>query len=198
MSVQILDDFHVEQQADLKQKIGEIVSFARGLEVTNEQAFHQLTALYSESKQWEKHIELARKTANQPDQERISIRNDKAKELLKPLLEIQSIAKTKSAQWQALLEDRKRQEEEKVKKMIQLLEIEDMPYLAPVEKTCRTEKAVLYTRTVRKFRIVDQSKVPAKYLKVNEDQVELDIKLGIAEIPGLEIYEEQVTQLKTR
>ena len=198
MSVQILDDFHVEQQTDLKQKIGEIVSFTRSLEVTNEQAFHQLTALYAESKQWEKHIELARKTANQPDQERIAIRNDKAKELLRPLLEIQTIAKTKSAQWQARLEDRKRKDEEKIKKMIELLGIEDMPYLAPVEKTCRTEKAVLYTKTVRKFRIVDQSKIPAKYLMVDADAIERDIKMGTADIPGIEIYEEQVTQLKAR
>ena len=198
--IQIEDDdlFLERKQFDLKQRLGEIVLVAKNLSVTNEEGFRRITALYAESKDWEKQIEFARKQANTPDQDRINARNDKAKELLTPLREIQSIAKTKSSQYQMMLEEAKKQEEERIKEAVDLLGLEDAPYLPPVEKTHRGDGAIVYTRTVRKFRIVDRAVVPSKYLKVDEDALEQDIKLGVAEIPGVEIYEEKVTQLKTR
>jgi hypothetical protein len=45
---------------------------------------------------------------------------------------------------------------------------------------------------------VDISKVPTKYLMVNEEAVKRDLKLGIETIPGLEVYEETTTQLRVR
>jgi hypothetical protein len=192
-------DLFVERASiDLKGKLKDIILVASNLSVTNEPAFQQITSFYSQSKDWENQIETMRKFANKPDQERINIRNDKAKELLDPLRQIQSIAKTKTSQYQAMLEEAKRAEQEKAKEAVELLGLEDAPYIPPVEKTHRGDGAMVYTKTIRKFRIVDQAKVPAQYLKVDEDAVALAIKLGVAEIDGLEIYEEKVTQLRSR
>lgn len=201
MSVQIqeIDEFLVDRKhVDLKQKLAEIVSFAGALTVDSEISFRQISALYAESKDWEKKIEFIRKQANEPDQERIAARNDKAKELLNPLKEIQSIAKSKSGQYQVMLEDAKRRDEERIRQAVDILGLDDVPYFPPAEKSVRTEKAMMITRTVREFRIVDQALVPARYLKVDTDAIERDIKLGIANIPGIEITEKQITQLRTR
>ncbi len=194
-----LDDFLIERkQINLKQRLKEIISSAVHLSVDNEESFRKVTALYAESKNWEKQIEFARKQANTPDQERINGRNDKAKELLIPLKQIQSIAKQKAEQYQMMLEERKRKEEEGIRQAVDLLGLDEMPYIAPVDKSIRGEGAIVYTRTVRKFRIVDLSKIPLKYLQINEEAIEQDIRLGVGEIDGLEIYEEKVTQLKAR
>ena len=193
------DDLFLERkQFDLKKRLGQIVLVAHNVVVNNEEAFRQITALYAESKDWEKQIEFARKNANAPDQDRINTRNDKAKEILAPLKEIQTIAKTKSGQYQMMLEEIKQKEAARIKEAIDLIGSEEMPYIPPAEKIQRGEGAIAYTRMVRKFRIVDEAKLPDRYWRVNEDAIASDMKLGINEIPGVEIYEEKVTQLKTR
>ena len=199
MSVEVMEDFSLENPREsIKSKLGEMLSFAKGLSMTSEESFSAITRLYSDSKSWEKRIEFARKEANEPDQTRINARNDKAKELIGPLKEIQHISKLKAEEYQKMLEDIKKQEEQKIKEAIDMLGIEDMPYLAPLEKSIRTEKAMMYTRTVRKFRIVDKTKVPIRYLQVNETLVNQDMDLGVNEIPGIEFYNEEITTLRTR
>jgi len=183
---------------DLKGRLGEIVLIANNLVVKDEVSFKKITALYSESKDWEKQIEFIRKQANQPDQERINARNDKAKELLTPLKQIQEIAKKKTAGYQEMLEEVKRQEEAKIKEAVDLLGLEDMPYLPPMIQTQRSASAVAYTKQVKRFKVEDLSKVPLQFLQLNEEAVEQAIKLGQTEIPGVLIWEEKVTQLRTR
>lgn len=201
MTTQIIemDEFLVDGPSiDIKKRLGEIVSGARGLAVNCEDSFRKITGLYAESKDWEKRIEFIRKQSNQPDQDRINARNDKAKELLTPLKEIQSIAKEKTAQYQLMLEEARREEEAKMAEGADLLGLSEAPEVAPVPQSQRGDGAILYKRTVRKFRIVDRAKIPAKYLKVDEEAIERDIKLGIGEIEGVSIYEEEITQLRTR
>lgn len=202
MSVELVEKESFEllperNQFDLKKKLNEIVASANSIEVNGEAAFRKITSMYAESKEWEKLIEFSRKQANAPDQGRINARNDKAKEILAPLKQIQTIAKEKTAKYQELLEEIKRDEEEQIKKAVALLDLDD-PYIAPAEKTHRGDGAIAYTKLVTKFRLVDLSKVPRKYLILDEASVEQDIKLGVVEIAGIELFEEKVTTLRTR
>ena len=194
-----VDEFLPERKEwNLTQKLGEVVATANDLAVTNEVNFKRITSMYAQAKDWEKQIEFARKAANAPDQDRINLRNDKAKELLTPLKQIQAIAKDKCAKYQEMLEDLKRQEEEKIKQAVAVLELDDMPYIPPAEKSHRGDGAIAYTRQVYRTKIVDLSKVPLKYLKIDQDAVDQAVDLGIREIPGIEIYQEKVTTLKSR
>jgi hypothetical protein len=194
-----VDEFLIDQSAvDLKQRFTEIIYNAESAEITREEHFRKFTALYAEAKDWERRIEFLRKEANGPDQDRINVRNDKAREILGPIKQIQSIAKQKCAEWQKLLEQRKSDEEAKLKAAADLLGLDDVPYVLPVEKTTRGDGAMMVTRTVRKYRIVEFDKIPDKYLQLNEELVQRDIKLGIGSIPGLEFYDEQITQLRSR
>ncbi len=192
------EDFFIEESIDLKDRLKNVTISASNLKVDSEETFKIITSLYAESKEWEKKIEFTRKQANTPDQDRINHRNDKAKELLVPLKQIQEIAKKKTAQYQLLLEETKRQEEEKIKESVEMLGLDEMPYLVPAEKSQRGDGAIAYTKEVTKFRLVDLSKVPLKYLKIDESMIERDLKLGVNEIPGIEIFQEKQTTLRTR
>jgi len=202
MSIQTIEadlaDIRVAPDLTLKEKLQIVIHTTHTLEVTNETSFKEMTSIYAESKDWEKRIEFLRKQANAPDQERINARNDKAKDLLSPLKEIQHLAKQKCEQYQLLLVNQKKEEEERARRAADLIGLNDLPYIAPVENSTRGDGAIMYTRTVRKFRIVDVNKVPFKYFQLNSEMIERDIKLGVAEIPGLEIYDENITQLRTR
>src|SRR5579863_10229293 len=117
MSVELIEqeinDFIIEtNKTDIKSKLNKVISIANGLEVINEDSFNHMTSFYSEAKDWEKRIEFFRKETNAPDQDRINARNDKAKELLTLLKQIQGIAKSKCDQYQTLLE-KQREEEQK-------------------------------------------------------------------------------------
>ena len=63
----------------------------------------------------------------------------------------------------------------------------------PVLEVAKTARTGFSTATVKKFwtfKVVDQSKVPAEFLWVNEDAVKTAINDGARSIAGLEIYEE--------
>jgi len=183
---------------DIGQFLDEILTIAKDLTVVNEPAFKKITEIYSESKIYENQIEFLRKQWNAPDQQRINARNDQAKKLLNPLKEIQSIAKSKSAGYHHMLEEANRREAESIREAVEMLGLEEVPYVPPMAKTIRSEGAVVYSKTIRKFRITDESKVPAKYLTVDHDAVARAIDMGVSEIPGIEVYEEKVIQMRTR
>lgn len=201
MSVQVLESdlvsFDTENALSLKDKLQTALEIASSLAVVDDPSFRKMTAFYADSKEWEKRVEFLRKQANAPDQERINARNDKAKEILAPLKQVQMIAKQKCEQYQLLIERQRQEEEEKLQKAFDLIGINEAPIIE-AEKSTRGDGAMMYTRTIRKFRIVDLTKVPMKYLQLNEDMVNRELKLGISEIPGLEVYDETVTQLRTR
>lgn len=200
MALQIIQDsreFRYDR-LEMKDQLLEVRDFIKSLVVNDESSFDTVTSIYKMSKSWEKQIEFSRKIANEPDQAKINARNDMAKALMTPLKEIQEIAKNKTVAHQATLEEKQRQEQAKLKEAAELIGIEDVSLCAPLEKSIRGHGAIAYTRVVRKFRITDLSKVPVRYLQINEDAVKEAIDMGIDEIPGLEIFESKEIQLKVR
>jgi hypothetical protein len=124
--------------------------------------------------------------------------NDKAKELTDPLDQVIALANAKVNGYHKFLEDQKRQEEESLRLEAAMFDAEDEVYVPPLEKVLRGDGAVTVTKTEKHFKVMDLSKVPMKYLMVNEKAIEQDLKLGINEIPGLEIFETTSTQLRVR
>lgn len=185
------------QQVDLKQGIANLRAYAENLTVLDEVSFHAATALCRKVRDWCKMIEHFRKESNAPDQSRINARNDKAKELAKPLTEIDSLMVERVAKYHAILEERKRQEAAKIEAYSKLMD-EEVPYIPPAEKTLRGDGMIVYSKPEKKFKVLDLSKVPLKYLQLNEDAVKSDIKLGVNAIDGLEIYTTTTTQMRSR
>lgn len=68
---------------------------------------------------------------------------------------------------------------------------------APVAKV-QTDMGTTQTVKIRKYRLVDLSKVPAQYLMLNDSLVGKVVRAGIPEIPGIEIYEEESLRVTAR
>ena len=66
------------------------------------------------------------------------------------------------------------------------------------ETTVRTDDGgAAHIRMVWVHEVVDLSKVPRRYLELDERAVKADIKAGIREIEGLKIYEEPKSVFRT-
>lgn len=193
-----VDDFLVDKREAALETLQQLIDQTSSLEVVNKTQYNDITELFKKCRLLEKDIEINRKKANQPWQDIINSNNDKAKEILIPLKQIQTIAKQKCERYQLRLEEAKKVEEKRVQEAVDLLGLDETPVVAPLEKAIRGDGAIMYSRTVRKFRVVDLSKVPLKYLQINQDLVERDMNLGVDQIPGIEMFDEKVTQLRTR
>lgn len=193
-----IESFYENAADSIRKKLQLTITVANAIEVTDQDSFKRMGDLYAESREWEKRIEFMRKEANGPDQERINSRNDTAKKVLVPLKQLQEIAKHKCSQYQLILERERIDEEKKIQDAIDLLGLDEVTLPVTMQKTVTGDKSLMYTRVVRKFRTTDLSKVPLDYLQINEEKICKAIKLGIDNIPGIEIYEEKQTTLKKR
>lgn len=187
-----------ESALQVKKTIRDMLAFTEQLVVNTETAYKKITSLYAQAREWKKCLESKRKELVDPFRKQMAAINDKAKELTDPLDQVISLANAKVNGYQAFLQDLKRQEEENLRSAAALFDAEDEVYIAPLEKVLRGDGAVTVTKTEKRFKVLDLTKVPLKYLMVNEKAVEQDLKLGINEIPGLEIWEETTTQLRVR
>lgn len=187
-----------EHEVFIKSTIQELVLIASNFSVTTEADYKRLTSMYSQARTWKKSIEAKRKEVTNPLWKQMSTINDKAKTLTDPLDQIIEITNHKASLYLKKLEEIKRQEDEKVRAAAALFDASEELYIPPMEKTLRGDGATAITKTEKKFKVLDITKVPTKYLMVDEDALKRDLQLGINEVPGLEIYEETTTQLRIR
>lgn len=183
---------------EVKKIIDDMVQFTQSLIVDSEPSFKVVTNLYRQARDWRKLIEDKRKQATEPFRKQVSTINDKAKELSDPLCRVEELTKMKADGYQKMLEEAKRIRDEEIRQAAAMLELEENLYIPPLDRSIRGDGAIAYTKVEKKFKLVDIEKVPAKYLKIDEAAIKLDVKLGVNTIPGIEIYEEKSTQLRSR
>lgn len=177
--------------------INDMVEFTKSLVVDSDPAYKKITSMYRQAREWKKNIDARRKEMTEPLRKQTASINDKAKELTDPLDSVIEMANAKANGYLHLLEQAKKKEDEELRAAAALFGEGEL-YIPPMEKTVRGDGAVTVTKQVTKFRLVDISKVPSRYLVVDEAAVKKDLALGVAEIPGLEIYQETTTQLRVR
>lgn len=195
MSIEIM--VH-EDQGMIKEAIQTKRSFVESLIVNCEESYKKITSLYAEAREWKKAIESRRKELTEPLRKKMSSINDIARELSDPLEAVIDMANGKANGYVRMLEEIKRKKDEQLRAQAALFDAEHDIYIPPMENIIRGEGAITVTKTETKFRVVDLSKVPLKYLMVDEAAIKRDLKLGIPEISGIEIFEEKTTQLRTR
>ncbi len=71
---------------------------------------------------------------------------------------------------------------------------EPLPVVA--EQRAITDVGESNTRKIRRWELIDITKVPASYLKLDEVQIGKVVRAGIKEIPGIRIYEEKVLRVE--
>jgi len=73
-----------------------------------------------------------------------------------------------------------------------------IPFFPKEETKIRTETGTTaYERVDWKFRIIDIEKIPREYLIPDEKKIDKVVKMGIREIPGIEIYQETDIRIRT-
>lgn len=175
-----------------------VIDTIKSIVIESESSYNLLTSFYNKARDLKKRIEGKRKELVDPYRSEIARINDAAKDLSDPLDQIIEIANNKTSKYVKLKEEEKAKEQEAINEAAELFGVEDQQYVVPLEKTFRGEGAMAVTKTEKKHKLLDITKVPIKYLMLNDSQIKLDIKLGINEIPGLEIYEEKSIKLRTR
>ncbi len=173
-------------------------SFIESLIVNSEESYKKVTSLYAEAREWKKAIELRRKELVDPFRKKQASINDIAKELTDPLDAVIDMANGKANGYVRMLEERKRLADEELRQQAALFDAAEEIYIPPMDNIVRGDGAIAVTKTETQFRVVDISKVPVKYLMVDEAAIKKDIKLGISQIDGIEIFETKTTQLRTR
>jgi hypothetical protein len=194
------DDLNFEELKSMIVGAGKgMLSFASDMIVDNEESYKKITALYSDARKWKKYIEERRTQVVAPLRAQINKVNDTAKELDAAFDSVVHIANIKANGYQKLLEERKKAEELSIKEAAALFDIgEDEIYIAPLDNNLKGSGATASTVVKKKFKIVDANLIPRKYLMIDEKAVERDIKLGLDQIDGLEIYQEKQTTLRVR
>lgn len=167
-------------------KIGEMVQKARKFQIECRSDVNTAIVFASEARQLGKKIDAVRKEIIEPARKFIASINDTSKSFTEKLDEIEECMLKKIDQWKDLQKDKQ--------EVYELLEADVV-----LEKTdvMRAGSATVYEKTEYKFEVVDIEKVLPIYLKVDEKQVELMMKAGVLKIPGLRVWKETKTILRT-
>lgn len=187
-----------EGESAVKKVIDDFSSYAKSLVVESESSYLKMTSLYRQAKDWRKIVESRRKELTEPFRKEINRINDKAKEITDPLDEIADVANVKANKYMLLLENANKKKEADLNAIAALFGCDDEVSIEPVKNVIRGNGAMMIKKSEKRFRLADITKVPTKYLMVNEEAIKRDLKLGVETIPGIEVYNETITQLRTR
>ena len=188
-----------QTQTEIEQsKIANEIANLQTLEMTTEPAFNFVASTYDKARKFLKRTEDARKNAIAPHKEEINRINFQFKQVQEPLEEIISLCNKKTGEYQTYITKKEQERQKKILEAAAMLAAKTPIVLTEPIKPKSTESVVAKTRTVTKFRVTDISKVPLEYLDINKSAVERDIKMGVRNIEGLEIYEESTTILSRR
>jgi hypothetical protein len=153
--------------------------------------------LIAKVKTYGKKIEEIRKRINEPYRKMMTYNNEKCRPFLDQLERIEKILLTKIDAWKI----KSSLEEEEMQKEAELLKDALQLHVVPFVKTesvLRTSTALAYEKTTLKFEVECLAMVPINYITIDEDKVEAALKAGTREIPGLKIYEQKKTIIRSR
>lgn len=179
-------------------KIEKFLDYAKSFSVTNGSSAEEAITLGGEAKSLSKKIETTRKGITEPARKFINRINDVARSLSDKLDQVEDIVKSKVSAWKKTDGERQALENKASAEMIASLDLDVVPYMQEAPKNIRGDGAMSFEQTVWKFEVTNEAEVPRQYLSVDEAKIKLMIKAGIREIPGLKIYTEQKTIIRTR
>ena len=179
-------------------KIANEIANLQTLEMTNEPAFNFVASTYDKARKFFKRTEDARKNALAPHKEEINRINFQFKQIQEPLEEIIALCNKKTGEYQTYITKKEQERQKKILEAAAMLAAKTPIVLTEPVKPKSTESVIAKTKTITKFKVIDISKVPLEYLEINKSAVDRDIKMGVRNIEGLEIYEESITTLARR
>jgi hypothetical protein len=166
-------------------------------EVCSHWSAEEAMNLIAKVKNYGKKIEDIRKRINEPYRKMQTYNNEKCRPFLERLDRIESILISKIECWK--IKDMREQEdmEKEAELLRDALQLEVTPFVK-TEAQLRTSSALAYEKTTMKFEVECLAMIPINYITVDEDKVQEALKAGVREIPGLRIYAEKKTIIRSR
>ncbi len=198
-TVEIISQNEIEKTLEsFEFAIEQTLECALEYNVCSQWAAEEAINLVAKVKSYSKKIDEVRKRINEPYKKMINYNNDKAKPFTDRLERIEYILKGKIDSWKRKFEEEQKQKEEEAKLFQAAVSLEANPFMAVSTDRLKSSDALAYERSEWKFQVESLSEVPLQYLMVNEEKVKALLKAGMREIPGLKIYEEKKTIIRSR
>lgn len=173
----------------------QLLNSIKSLQMKREEDYNTVSNLYSEARKYKTLIESWKKEAKRPYREQILAIDNEAQQYLDLCDQSILLCNQQIGVYQSNLREQARLLEEA--KAIFLKE-KPIPVVIETIKPKKTEKTTTVIKKVPVYKVLDIKKVPKKYLQINEAVLKKDLNLGIREIKGLEITEEEQIQLRNR
>ena len=185
--------------ADVEKHVAEVLAAPCPLIITTDQEQAEATAYIARGKKVLKFCESLYEPLIKQLKATIKQHQDEAKAKLAPLESRIAVVSQASIAYFTRQQDeaRKKQEKEnakydrKVEKAGPDAVLQPPPVVATPAKHINTEAGQVQFRTVKKFRIADESLIPAEYWVLDEVKIGKAVRAGIT-IPGVTAYEEKV------
>lgn len=195
----------------MRSTLPQLIETANTCEVWDHDSYNQAADLAKFISEAVKTIESERKRITQPLNESLKATNKLFANLSSPLEAALAVTKGKILKYK-LEEDRRAREELERKKAealaaeaeairnnepVPLEVVANLDAMAPVPTTAaRGGFGSVSTQKRWTFRVTDKLAVPPVYLLVDEKRVNQAIRDGMREIPGLEIYQEEIAVVR--
>lgn len=193
-------------------ELDRMVAEAAALTVATDDDNNVAVIMAGTAKKLNRRIEDKRKEYVKAPNEYVKAVNGLAKSYQDRLAMIESGLKKKISQYQLRVElERRRQEEAdrrareelqaKVNAEAAALNVE-APVIAPavapeLPKVTRTEAGTASQRKEWRFDVIDPAAVPRSFLMIDERAIRQAVKAGVREIPGVRVYEESITVIRS-
>lgn len=204
MSTQSIEKIPDTTKEDIERTLGsfeyvidDALERAMIYDVCSQWSAEEAINLIAKVRNYIKKIEEARKRINEPYRKMMIYTNERVRPFTEKLDRIQTILLNKINFWKEKQEIEQKELEKEADLLKEALQIEVSPYIKR-ETHLRTSEALGYKRIQWKFEIQCLAEVPRHYLMIDEEKVEATLKSGIREIPGLKIYEEKKTIIRSR
>lgn len=179
-------------------RIERMVDFADTYDIKSQADAEEALSFAAEAKSLFKKIEGLRKEITDPARKFINKVNDSAKVFTEKLDKVEEILKRKIDVWKKKKEEEQKKAQVEAEAFAKAMELDVVPYVDEAPTTIRAEGAMSYEKIDWKFSVEDLSKVPMHLLMVDEDKVKQMLRGGIRDIPGLKIFSETKTVIRTR
>lgn len=190
----ILSDSVRGQLAGYDAQVEKTVYLAAKIKVEDQKSAELAIGFAGEARKMKKRIENTKLAITEPYRDFVGEINGLAKNYTERLDKVSEIIEQKLTYWK--IEESKKASEVGLS---EALENGDALVLAMQDTTkLRATNCTAFERDAWKYEVADIFQVPIDYLEVNENSVKLAIKNGLRNIPGLRIYKETVTQLRSR
>jgi len=192
----------------IKKDARAMIRKVENVSVNSDKEMVQATELLSQVKIRMRRIEEIRIGYTKPLNESLRKINADFKSALVPYAEMEEKIKVAIIQYRFELEKKRQAMEAKLQEQARQLAIAEakknkksakkalenviMPTIEKQENIIESKSGKVKTRKVKKFRIVDEKKVPKKYWIIDEGAIRQDVMAGVKTIKGVEIYEEEL------